>query len=57
MCSFIDADVNPNTIVMLLPNGSSTLFIIGNKVFSIDPRSLPRNPPECTILNNFVLAD
>ena len=45
----------------LLANGLST-FIKGKPVFSNDPRSLPRTPSDCTILDswvfdNFILAD
>ena len=46
------AAVNPNGIQTLLPNGVATFFINGNPVFNNGPRSLPRNPPNCTILHN-----
>ena len=39
---------------MLLANGLITFFISGNPVFSNGPRSLPRNPPDCIILDNWV---
>ena len=47
---------------MLLANGLSTLFINGKPAFGNDPWSLPRNLPDCTILDswafdNFKLAD
>ena len=47
---------------MPLENGVSTFFIIGNPIFSIGPKSLPKNPPDCPILSNrffvnFILAD
>ena len=37
-----------------LANGLITFFIEVNPVFSIGPRSLPRNPPDCIILDNCV---
>ena len=45
----------------LLMNGVSTLFIKSNPVFSNDI-GLPKNPPDCSILcnwvfDNFILAD
>ena len=46
------AAVNPRGIKMLLAKGLITLFISGNPVFSNGPRSLPRNPPDCIILDN-----
>ena len=47
---------------MLLANGFSTFSIKGNPVFSNGPKSLPKNPPDCPILcnwvfDNFILAD
>ena len=48
------AAVNPNGINTLLANGWITLFINGNPVLSNEPRSLPRNLPNCTILDNWV---
>ena len=47
---------------MLLANGLSTFPIKGNPVFSNGPKSLHKNPPDCTILfywvfNNFILAE
>ena len=47
--SAVDAAVNPNSIKMLLANGLSTFFIYGKPVFSNGPRSLLRNPTDCTI--------
>ena len=46
----------------LLSNNLSTFPIRGNTVFSNGPKSLPRNPPDCPILNswvsdNFILAE
>ena len=48
------AAVNPKGIKTYLANGLITFFINGNHVFSIGPRSLPRNPPNFTILNNWI---
>ena len=47
------ATVNPRGIKTLLTNGLITLFISSNLVFSDRPRSLPRNPPDCIILDNW----
>ena len=52
-------------MTVLLPQGIkglSKVFIKDNLVFSNGPRSLPRNPLDCTILgssvfDNFILAD
>ena len=46
------ATVNPRGIKTLLTNGLITLFISSNLVFRDRPRSLPRNPPDCIILDN-----
>ena len=46
------AAVNPNGIKTLLANGLITFFIKGNPVFSNGPSNLPRNPPDCIILDN-----
>ena len=48
------AAVNPKGIKTLLANDLITFFINGNPVFSNGPRSLPRNPPNCTIFDNWV---
>ena len=45
------AAVNPKGIRTLLANGLMTFFINGNSVFSNGPSSLPRNPPDCIILD------
>ena len=51
--SVVDAvAVNPKGIKTLLANGLITFFISGNPVFSNGPKSLPRNPPDCIILDN-----
>ena len=59
---FLWTAVNPNVIKTLLTNGLSTFFIEGNPAFSNGPKSLPKNPPACHILynwvfDNFILAD
>ena len=46
--------VKPNGIKPLLGNGWITFFINGNPVFSNGPKSLPRNAPDCIILDNWV---
>ena len=46
------AAINPNGIKTLLANILITFFINGNPVFCNGPRSLPRNPPYCIILDN-----
>ena len=46
------AAVNPKLIKTPLAYGLIVFFINGNPVFSNGPRSLPRNPPDCIILNN-----
>ena len=38
----------------LLANDLIIFFINDNPVFSNGPRSIPRNPPECTILDIWV---
>ena len=37
-----------------LANSLITFFIEGNPVFSNEPRSLPRNPLDCIILDNWI---
>ena len=52
-----DADaaaVNLNGIKALLANGLDTFFIKSNPVFSNGPKGLPKNPPDCPILCNWV---
>ena len=46
------AAFNPRRSKTLLANGLITFFNHGNPVFSNGPRSLPRNPPDCIILDN-----
>ena len=46
--------VNPNKIKMLSANGWTTSFIKGNSVFGNGSTVLPRNPPDCIILDNCV---
>ena len=48
------AAVNPKGIKTLLANGLITFFINGNSAFSNGPSNLPRNPPDCIILGNWV---
>ena len=51
--SFVDAAVvNPNGIKMLLANGLSEFSIKGNPVFNNGSISLPKNPPDCSVLSN-----
>ena len=45
------AAVNPKGIKILLANDLITFFISGNPAFSNGPRSLPRKPPDCIILD------
>ena len=42
--------VNADRIKTLLANGLSTFPIKGNPVFSNDPKSLPKSPPDCPML-------
>ena len=49
------AAVNPNGTKTLLANGLITIFINGKPLFSNGQRSLPRNPPDCAILDNWVV--
>ena len=44
------AAVNHKGIKTILANGLIIFFINANPVFSNGPRSLPRNPPDCIIL-------
>ena len=46
------ACVNPNGIKILLADGLITFFINGYPVFNNGRRSLPRNSPNCIILDN-----
>ena len=48
------AAVNPNRIKTLLANGLITFFVKDNPVFSNGLRSLPRNSPDCIILDKWV---
>ena len=54
--------VNLNGIKINLSNSLSTFFLKGKPVFNNDPRNLPKNLPDCLILDNlvfdsFILAD
>ena len=46
--------VNSNCIKTRLINGLSTFTINDNPIFINGPRILPRNPTDCTILDNWV---
>ena len=46
--------VNPNGIKTLLVSGLSTFFIKDNPVFSNYLKSQPKNPPDCSILCNWI---
>ena len=46
-----------NGIKTLLANGSSTFPIKDNPVYSNGPKILPKNPPDCFILCNWVFAN
>ena len=48
------AAVNSKGIKTILANGLITFFIKGNSVFSNGPSNLPRNPPYCIVLDNWV---
>ena len=48
------AAVNHNGIKTLLGNGLITFFINSSPVFNNEPRSLPRNPPDCIILDKWI---
>ena len=49
--------VNPNGIKRLSANGLIKYFINGNPVFSNGPRNLPRNPPDCIVLDICVFGN
>ena len=56
------AAIKANGIKTLFANVLSTFFIKGKLVFRNHPKRLPKNPPDCTILDrwvfdNFKLAD
>ena len=51
------AAVNPKGIKTLLANGLITFFINGNPIFSKVPSNLPRNFPDCIILDNRVFVN
>ena len=46
------AAVNPKGTQTLFDNSLITFFISGYSVFSNGPSNLPRNPPDCIILDN-----
>ena len=43
------ATVNPNGTQLLLANALSKFPMKGNPVFSNGPKSLPKNPSDCSI--------
>ena len=50
------AAVNPNGLKTILANGWSTFPFTGNPVFDNGPISLPKNPPDCPILCNWIFV-
>ena len=44
--------VNPNGIKTLLANDLKTCFIKDKLLFSNGPKDLPKNPPDCRILDS-----
>ena len=52
-----DTAVNPNGIKTLLANILSTFLIKDNPFFSNSPENLPKNPPDCSILCNWVFVN
>ena len=48
------AVVKPNGIKTILASGLSKFFIKGYPVFSNGSKNLPKNPPDCPILCNWV---
>ena len=51
------ASVSLNCTKTSLANSLNLSFIKGKPVFSNGPGSLPRNPPNCTILDNWVFKN
>ena len=51
------AAANLNGIKTILANCLSTFPIKGNPVFNNGPKSLPKNPPDCTIVDNWVFEN
>ena len=51
------AAVNPNETKTLFAYGWITLFINGSPVFNDGPTSLPRNPRDCVIIDDWVFAN
>ena len=48
------AAVNPNGTKTLLGNGKVTLFINGSHIFNNGRRNLPKDPPDCIILDHWL---
>ena len=60
--SVVDTAINSNGIKRLLANVLSTFPLNDNPIFNNGPKSLPKNPPDCTMLcnwvfDNFILAE
>ena len=60
--SVVDTAINSNGIKRLLANVLSTFPLNDNPLFNNGPKSLPKNPPDCTMLcnwvfDNFILAE
>ena len=56
LCIPASATVNPNGIKAFLANGLITFFINGSPVFNNGPRILPKNPPDCIIVDKLVFG-
>ena len=56
LCNLVSAAdaaaANPRGIKTFLANGLITFVIKGSPVFGNRPSNLPRNPPDCIILDN-----
>ena len=52
--SVVDTAINSNGIKRLLANVLSTFPLNDNPLFNNGPKSLPKNPPDCTMLCNWV---
>ena len=60
--SVVNTAINSNGIKRLLANVLSTFPLNDNPLFNNGPKSLPKNPPDCTMLcnwvfDNFILAE
>ena len=52
LCIPADVAVNSNRIKTLFAHGFIKSFINGSPAFNNGPRNLPRNRPDCIILDN-----